>query len=103
MLELCRCETLRRMLAEERRDDVVHLCAAVLTHAHVMLDKFTLPTSSPFDIFIDSKCGVDILYFLELYPCVGILLRFVCTESFKIVNIYSSVNGDTLSGSLPCI
>jgi hypothetical protein len=56
VLELCRSEFLRSALAENRRDDVVHLCASVLCHAHTMLDHFTLPTTSPFDIFIDCKC-----------------------------------------------
>ena len=54
LLELCRCEALRVTFSEGRRDDVLQLCASVLSYTHGQLGKFTLPTSSPFDIFIDS-------------------------------------------------
>ena len=54
ILELAKTEQLRTVVCEQRKDDIVQLCASVLLDSSNMLDKFTLPTSSPFDIFIDS-------------------------------------------------
>ena len=55
---------------DTRRDAIVHICADILMDSRNPLEKFTLPTSSLFDIVMDSE-----LIILSLFLCLSPSLR----------------------------